>query len=419
MQDDELFKRLAVALAIGLMIGLERGWHAREEPEGERAAGLRTHTLSGLLGGVAAALTPLTGAATLGLAFLAFAGVTAAFHWLEGRAERDFSVTGAVAGMLAFLLGAYAVLGDSRVAVAGAVATTIILALKQPLHGWLKRIAPAEIRAALILLAMTFLLLPILPDRPLDPWGALNPSRIWWYAILISGISFAGYIAIKLVGDQGGVALAAAFGGLASSTATTMTFAGMARDNPASAGLLSGGAILAGAVMVIRVWVIAAVLNQTLAPVLAWPLGVAALVQGAAAAFFLRGAGQTQQPALALRNPFELATALKLAALIGAINLAAKLVTLYAGDQGLLLLAAVSGLADVDAITLSMAKMAPGEITLALAAAGIGIAVAVNTLTKAGIAWSVAGSAMGLRMAGAGLAAIAAGALAWRFGAGG
>jgi uncharacterized membrane protein (DUF4010 family) len=413
MGKDEIFTRLAVALAIGLLIGLERGWHSREEHAGERAAGLRTHALSGLLGGIAAALTPLTGPATLGFAFFAFTGATAAFHWLEARAERDVSVTGVVAGMLAFMLGAYAVLGDLSAAVAGAVATTVLLALKDPLHGWLRRISEAEIRAVLILLAMSFLFLPVLPDRPVDPWGALNPASIWRLAILISGISFAGYVAIKVVGDQGGVALASALGGLTSSTATTVTLAGIASHNRESASLLTGGALLAGAVMVARVWLIAALINHALAPVLAWPLGTAAIVQLAAAALMLKGSGGSQRPALTLANPFELSMALKLAALIGVIMLAAKIVTATVGDRGLMALSALSGLADVDAITLSLSRMAPGEVTLAIAAAGIGLAVAVNTLTKAAIAWSVAGAGMGLRMAGVGLASIAAGAGAW------
>jgi uncharacterized membrane protein (DUF4010 family) len=413
MGKDEIFTRLAVALAIGLLIGLERGWHSRDEHSGERAAGLRTHALSGLLGGIAAALTPLTGPATLGFAFLAFTGATAAFHWMEAKAEKDVSVTGVVAGMLAFMLGAYAVLGDTAAAVAGAVATTVLLALKEPLHGWLRRVTQAEIRAVLILLAMSFLFLPVLPDRPVDPWDALNPAAIWRLAIMISAISFAGYVAIKVVGDRGGVTLASALGGLTSSTATTVTLAGIARDNPKSSGLLAGGAVLAGAVMVARVWFIAAVLNHALAPVLAWPLAVAALVQLLGAALLLRGDDPARRPALSLSNPFELSMALKLAALIGVIMLAAKIITSTLGDRGLMVLSAVSGLADVDAITLSLSRMAPGEITMSVAAAGIGLAVAVNTLTKAAIAWSVGGAGMGLRLAGVGLAAIAAGGAAW------
>ena len=130
--------RLAIALAIGLLIGLERGWSARSEKEGERAAGLRTHAISGLLGGVTALVGQLTTPLLIGFVFVGFSGVTALFHWLESQDEHNFSATGVVAGMMAFMLGAYAVLGIPEIAIAAATATVILLALKSTLHGWLQ-----------------------------------------------------------------------------------------------------------------------------------------------------------------------------------------------------------------------------------------------------------------------------------------
>jgi uncharacterized membrane protein (DUF4010 family) len=179
MEQDELFRRLAVALAIGLLIGLERGWQAREEAEGERTAGLSTYALAGLLGGTSGALSLLASSPlVLAAVLVSFAGAFTLFSWFEATSERDFSVTGVVAALLTFALGAYAVLGNERVAVAGAVAMAILLALKAPLHSWPRRLTWFEIRAVLILLAMSFLLLPVLPNRPVDPWGALNPAEI-------------------------------------------------------------------------------------------------------------------------------------------------------------------------------------------------------------------------------------------------
>src|SRR5262245_49144556 len=173
MEQDELFRRLAVALAIGLLIGLERGWQLREEAEGERTAGLRTYALTGLLGGICGALSSLSSPLVLAAALLSFAGAFTLFSWFEAVSDNDFSVTGVVAALLTFVLGAYAVVGNQTVAVAAAVAMAILLALKKPLHTWLRRLSWLEIRAALILLAMSFLLLPLLPDRAIDPWGAL------------------------------------------------------------------------------------------------------------------------------------------------------------------------------------------------------------------------------------------------------
>lgn len=415
MTDTSLLFRLAVALAIGLLIGLERGWRQREEAEGERTAGLRTYTLTALLGGLSAILASHTHAAFLGLSFLGFALGFSAFAWLEAKMERNFSVTGVVAALLAFALGAYAVLGELEVAIAAAVATTLILALKQPLHSWLRRLTWLEIRSVLILLAMSFLALPLLPNRTVDPWNAINPAEIWFLAIVIAGISFGGYVAVRIMGSQAGVALAALAGGLASSTATTVTLARMAREHPAASPLLAGGILLSGAVMVIRVLVIASALNNELLLPLAWPLGAAGLVLlGASALLFLtRRDGEAEHPDLKIRNPFDLGMALKLAGLIAVISLLAEVISNHIGGVGLTVLAALSGIADVDAITLSLARMSRDGIAIATAALSIGIAAAVNTGVKAVMAFSLGTPKAGWIVSGASAAAVAAGGAAF------
>ncbi|HZW48413.1 MAG TPA: DUF4010 domain-containing protein, partial [Microvirga sp.] len=273
--------------------------------------------------------------------------------------------------------------------------------------------------SVLILLAMTFLALPLLPDRTVDPWDAINPAEIWLLAIIIAAISFAGYVAVRIMGSQAGVALAALAGGLASSTATAVTLARMAREHPAASPLLAGGILLSGAVMVARVLIVASALNPALLLPLAWPLGTAGLVLiGAAGLLFLTyGKGSEEHPQLSIRNPFDLAMALQLAALIAAISLLAKVVSNLMGDAGLTVLAALSGIADVDAITLSLARLSPDGITITTAALGIAIATAVNTLMKAGIAFSLGTGKAGWIVSGASLAAIAAGGAAFAFAA--
>jgi len=419
MNDTSLLLRLVVALAIGLLIGLERGWRQREEAEGERTAGLRTYTLTAVLGALSAVLSNHTSPVFLGLSFLGFALAFGAFAWLEAKTEQNFSVTGVVAALIAFALGAYAVLGDLQIAIAAGVIVTLILALKRPLHTWLRRLTWLEIRSVLILLAMTFLALPLLPDRTVDPWDAINPAEIWLLAIIIAAISFAGYVAVRIMGSQAGVALAALAGGLASSTATAVTLARMAREHPAASPLLAGGILLSGAVMVARVLIVASALNPALLLPLAWPLGAAGLVLiGAAGLLFLTyGKGSEEHPQLSIRNPFDLAMALQLAALIAAISLLAKVVSNLMGDAGLTVLAALSGIADVDAITLSLARLSPDGITITTAALGIAIATAVNTLMKAGIAFSLGTGKAGWIVSGASLAAIAAGGAAFAFAA--
>src|SRR5262245_12844483 len=409
MDQDELFRRLAVALAIGLLVGLERGWQFREEAEGERTAGFRTYALTGLLGGICAALATATHPALLAVALASFTAAFALFAWLAAISERNFSVTGVVAAILTFVLGAYAVVGIELVAVACAVAMAVLLALREPLHGWVKRLSWLELRAVLVLVAMSFLLLPVLPNRPIDPWNAINRAEIWLLAVLIAGVSFVGYVAVKALGDQAGVAVAAVAGGLTSSTATTLSFARLARDQPQASLILAGGIAPAGLVGVVRVFAIAFALAPSLIGVLLAPAAAGALVLlGASACLTLARNHAGQVASLELKNPFDVASALKLAALIAIIMLLAKVLSGMASSQGVYLLAAISGIADVDAITLSMARLAGTRIAEPDAATAILIAAAVNTVAKAVMAAAIAGRRLGIAVGVASALAIAA-----------
>jgi uncharacterized membrane protein (DUF4010 family) len=241
MDRDDLLLRLGMALAIGFLIGLERGWKDRTEKEGQRTAGLRTFTLIALLGGIFGALTKDQNFLLLASGFVIVSGALAAFLWREGVSEEDFSATSLVAVMLTFMLGAFTVLGDPAVAAGAGVAAAVLLATKVQLHGWLARITWPEFRAGLLLLAMTFIALPLLPHRAIDPYGAVNPYELWLMTILIAAVSFAGYAAIRIAGPERGTVLAAGVGGLVASTATTLTLARLARDNPERVRLLGCG----------------------------------------------------------------------------------------------------------------------------------------------------------------------------------
>ncbi len=414
----ELIQRLSVSLAAGLVIGLERGWQQRAEAEGERAAGLRTHALAGLLGGVWGALAAAPGnggggAVALGLAFVVFAAVLATFRWRETEREGTRGMTTVVAGMLAFALGALAVAGNMQAAAAGAVATAGLLSLKPALHAWLKRLSWAELRSALVLLAMTFILLPLLPRRTVDPWQSLNPFEIWLMTILIAAISFAGYVALKLAGTRKGMLLTGIAGGLASSTMVTVTSARLARDHPAHRGALMGGAAIAGATMIGRVLAVAVVTNPELAGRLVLPLVMAG---GALAAYGLWTAFGAEPDATApgtipLTNPFELPTVLQFGALLALVSALAKVLTAAFGSGGAYMLALVSGIADVDALTLSMARLGKGEIGIDVAANAILVVVAVNTTAKAVLAGIAGGRDAAAVMAAAAALAIGAGGL--------
>ena len=414
MPDLDLYSRLAVALAIGLMVGIERGWQARAVEDHGRAAGLRTFALSGLMGGICGVLSSQLGVQIVGIALLAFSGAFGAFTWLEAKTKGNLSVTTLVAGMLTFLLGAMATVGDATVAVAAAVSMTVILALRNAVHGWLSRLTWDEIRAGLILMVMSFLLLPILPNRAIDPWGAVNLHEVWLLAIMMALISFAGYAAVRMFGDLLGIIVTAAAGGLASSTATTLTFARLGREQPGAVNLLVGGILISGAVMALRVGVIASALNPNLLGPLAATLGTSTATLGAIAMLFVFGKGSRRAddatPKLEIANPLVVGTSIKLSVFIIVVMLAAELVQQVWGNTGVLAVAALSGIADVDAITLSMARM---DTTEQLAAEAILLAVAVNTASKAGMAARVGGKAVGLRVGLASAIAIAAAASAY------
>lgn len=398
MPSDDLLLKLGLALAIGFLIGLERGWKDRDEEEGQRTAGLRTFSLIALLGGIFGALTKGDDFLLLAAGFVTVSAALAAFFWREGVAKKDFSATSVVAAMLAFMLGAYAVLGDTQVAAGAGVAAVLLLAAKAQLHGLLARVTWPELRAGLLLAAMTFIALPLLPHEAIDPYGAINPYELWLMTILIAAVSFAGYAAIRIAGPERGTVMAAAAGGLVASTAVTLTLARLARDNPHRVRLLGGSITLSGAIMLLRVLVVVAVFNRMLAWSLAPALVAGAVAMAGFAFVLIRWAPDDKKGNKAdfkLKNPFELMEVLRFGLILTVVMLLAVAARHFFGEAGLIGLAAISGLADVDAITLSMAKTA-GTDTTAGPALAILTAVAVNTLAKTGYAAYVGGARIGM-----------------------
>ena len=412
MEPDAPLYRLGVALAIGLLVGVERHWRDRDVERGHRTAGVRTFGILGLFGGVAGLLGAAAGGAGQAVMLAAALAATLAallpFSLREAAAEGRFSATTLVAAMATVALGALATTGDAAVAGAAAVALTALLASREPLHGLVARVTWVEMRSAILLLSMTLVALPLVPDAEI-PWlGGLNPAQVWQLAILLAAISFAGYLAVRLVGTERGLLLAGAAGGLVSSTAVTLAHARGARDGgPAPA--LAAGALVAGAVSCIRT----AGLAVVVAPEVGWRLVPALLAAGAVLALpGLRPAptGPGRAPE-APGNPFIFTEVLKLALLLAGIAVAARAAAAWLGDAVLLALAAVSGLADVDAVTLSVAQLVPDRVAPALAATAIGVAVASNIVAKAGYALAIGGAAYGLRVAAWSAGALAAGGL--------
>jgi uncharacterized membrane protein (DUF4010 family) len=226
---------------------------------------------------------------------------------------------------------------------------------------------------------------------------------------MIAAISFTGYVAVKAFGNRLGVVMAAVAGGLASSTATTLALAKLAREHPSSSGLLSAGILVAGVVMILRAGAIAVALNGVLLVSLLPTLLTTAAVLGIGAAILLFKNVQQETPELQISNPLAIGTAIKLTALLGAVMLAAELVRRMFGGIGILVVAALSGIVDVDALTISIARMAGGDVDLKTAARAIMVAIAVNTISKAIMASWVGNRRVGLLVGGISAVALAGG----------
>jgi uncharacterized membrane protein (DUF4010 family) len=405
----EMLRRLALAAAIGLLIGIERGWQLRMQKDGRRVAGIRTFTLIGLCGGICALLSGGT-PVFLAVAFAGFAVSFALFEIQHMRLTRRYSATDLVAALLTFALGAYAVRGSMTAAGAVAVVAALLLAERRLLHGFLRRLTWPELRAVLLLLVMTVVLLPVLPDRPVDPWGAVNPYRIWLMTILIAAVSFSGYVAMRLVGERRGLLFAGLMGGLVTSTTVTWTFARLARHQEGMRPEVTAAILGAWIVSLLRMSAIALAIAPNILSALLGPVAAATAVLLLPAIFFYVRAGRSPGHPLALANPFDLVAVLKFGALLAAIMLAAKLAGAWFGDSGLSLLGAASGILDVDPITLSMARLVQtGGAQPSFAASVILLAAFTNAVAKAVLGTVFGGWRLGLTLSLAMAAASAAG----------
>ena len=407
------YSGLGLALGIGLLVGIERGWQERDLQTGARVAGIRTFALIGLLGGVWGALYPIVGGVAVGFAAFAFAIGLTVFEWRESVKDNSLSATDLIAGLVTFALGVLAVLGNKPAAAAAGVVVTGLLALRHPLHTFLRTLTWPELRSALLLLAMTVVLLPVLPDRNIDPWDTINPHRIWLITVAIAALSFVGYVAVRLAGARRGLLLAGAAGALVSSTAVTLTYSRLAKSEPKVAHEAGVAIAASWIVSLIRMATVAVVLAPVLLKSLL-PAVAAAVLVLIATAFGLDRAGQHDgaPSKLQLENPVELGMAIRFGLLLGLVTVVSKLFAAQIGQLSLLPLAAVTGLADVDPITLSVAQMVPQQVTVAVAAMAILIAAAANGVTKLSLAFTFAPGRVGQVLGGAGVIAILAGVAA-------
>jgi uncharacterized membrane protein (DUF4010 family) len=374
--DFELLERLIVALGVGVLVGIERGWRERDAGAGQRTAGIRTFTLSGLLGGIfgaiAKSLGDVVGAGiVIAVGVFAYAAVFAAFRFREVVDEDSYGVTTVVAAIATFALGIYALVGDHMLAAAMGVVVTIVLAVREPLHGWLTKISWVELRAGLVLVTMTVLALPLIPNESYGPFGGVNPREIWLLAVVLA------------LGATRGLLVASAAGGLVSSTAVTADLAQRVGKSRATNDLVAAGITLASAVSYLRALAVVAALNIIVGIQAAAPIGAAALVAALVVIFYARRGMRTSAgTAFHLRNPFSLRDTIGLAAMLGIVLFATEAIAEWLGPRGALAAAVVAGTATVDAAAFSMARLGRGAISPEVSALGVVLAIGANNALK-------------------------------------
>jgi uncharacterized membrane protein (DUF4010 family) len=412
--DLEAVWNFATALLIGALLGIERERHKREHDE-QTIGGLRTFILFALIGALGGWLTlALDSPWILAAALLASLAPVLAGYVISARTQPDaLGLTTELAAVAACLLGAMTTLGYRGLAVGLGVAVAAVLAYKQPLHGMVQRLDREDVYAGLRLLIATFIVLPLLPDQPIDPWGALRPRSLWMLVLLISSLSLVGYVATRLLGANRGIPLTGLTGGLVSSTAVTLALARQSRD-PAygvAAPALASGILLAWAVMFARVVVEVAVVNASLLGELLPPfIAMAVVAAGVAAYLHGHGPGDDRIAGVPLKNPFSLTAAMRFAAFFAAVLLVVRLVQIYASGHGVYLVAALAGTTDVDAITLSMAQYArSGNSGIAVQA--ITVAALTNTVVKTSMVLALGASHLRRQVAIAAALILAAGAV--------
>jgi len=389
----ELALSLVTSAGIGLLVGTER------ERKPTAKAGIRTFTLIAVLGTVSALVAELVGSPWLVAVGLALVGATLSGAYLADPATRaeDSGTTTVVAALLVYVLGALNFHGEGTLAVALGIGMTALLYFKTELEGVATRLTPTDIRSILQFGAISAIVLPLLPDRGYGPYGVLNPFHIWLMVVLISGVSLAGYVAWRLTLGGKGLLLTGLLGGVISSTATTFAYARHARDATHTPSAVLTVIQLANVAKLLRVLLLALVIAPQVLPLLLLTTAPALLASGPTLWWHYRRAGGDQgEETDRLQNPTQLGTALLFGAFYAIVLLAAAWLSDVVGSGGLFVLSFISGLTDVDAITLSSARLADqGNISLAESATAITLAVLSNMLFKAAVSIAVGGRTVG------------------------
>lgn len=394
-----------VAVSLGFFIGLER--ERKRVPDNSIFAGVRTFPLIALFGALVGVLAMLTTPWVLIGGFVPMSLLVGLAYWRESQGGWLGGTT-EVAVLVAFSLGALAGYGLWVPALAGAVLTTGILSLREELRGFAGAVSRADLFAVVQFAMVSAVILPLVPDQQMGPWGVWNPHSIWLLVVLISGLSFTGYIASKLVGAGRGILLSGLLGGVASSTAVMLGFSERSKREPAAARIFAGGALAASAVTAPRLLILLLVLQPALLLPALLPLGAAFVVTALGTVVVFTRNRRKDQAAVTVSNPFELRVALQFAVLFAVVLLLVRASQEYLGDGGFYLVNFLAGITQLDAITLTLAGEVGAGLSPVTAARGLALALAANNLFKTVLALTIGGRGFAGAVAGTLLLAAAA-----------
>jgi uncharacterized membrane protein (DUF4010 family) len=401
MRDADLFYRFGIALAIGFLVGLQREFSYRKA-QAPASAGVRTFSLLSLSGCAAAFVAETARSPALLAVFFGVVGALVVASYLATTRSGDVGSTTEVAELITVLNGALCYWGMLQLAAAIGVATTVVLSAKLPLQKLIEKLTTEDLVATLKFGVVTAIVLPVLPREPLGPppFDVLVPYDLWRMVVLISAIGFVGYVLIQIVGPKRGIGLTGILGGLVSSTALTLSFAQKSREDDRLGKPFALAIVVAWTMMFARILAAVAVINRDLLDALWLPLsatGAAGAAYGAWLHFSDRASPETE---IQFSNPFEVGPALRFGLLYAVVLLVSRAAQLEFGDRGVLLSALVAGVADVDAITLSLSELSRTSQGLGLEAAASGVMVAAmaNTALKGGIVLVTASSSLRRRV---------------------
>jgi len=384
---------LALALALGLLVGIQRGWAHRDRAPGSQFAGIRTYGLLGLAGGMAGALYGW--AQVMAIVMLAAtATLVLISYYRESRQQDLVSGTGSVVGLITMGCGFLAATGFWLPASVITGSMVLLLSQRTRLHHLVERLSEKDIRAIAHFVLISIVVLPLLPDRQVGPLDAWNPQKLWLVVVLVSGFSLAGYVATRLLGPTRGIIATAAAGSMVSSTAVTTSLAGRLRDEEGDALIFHAGISTGSAVMFVRLIVLVFILAPFALKYLVLLAAPGLVVSLIAAAIQLRAA-RRHPPAINepvdVKNPAALLPALVLVGLVMVMTLVARWVLERFGDAGVAVVLAISGTVDVDSAVITMGSLPEGTLAGHMAGLALLAPMVLNTLFKAGIAASIAG----------------------------